>query len=71
MGPWGDALLFSRSALWLTPDELHALWDEYLAFVRRHRRERFAAEEHAAAGGEPPDEARRILVRFLAFPDVD
>ncbi len=66
MGPWGDALLFSRSALRLAPDELLSFWEEYLALVLRYRQD-------DATNGVAPDsnEARRILVRFLAFPDVD
>lgn len=64
LGRWGDALLFSRSALRLTPDELLEFWDEYIALVLRYRRD--SAGDHAT----DPD-ARRILVRFLAFPDVD
>jgi DNA-binding transcriptional ArsR family regulator len=64
MGPWGDALLFSRGALRLTPAELLGFWEEYLALLNRYRPD---DPERAAAD---PD-ARRVLVRFLAFPDVD
>ncbi len=64
MGPWGDALLFSRGALRLTGDELLAFWEDYLALLDRYRPD---DPERAAAD---PD-ARRVLVRFLAFPDVD
>ncbi|MCO1658319.1 winged helix-turn-helix domain-containing protein [Pseudonocardia humida] len=67
MGPWGDALLFSRSALRLAPHELLAFWEEYMALVLRYRGD--DAEGHAV--DPPPQDARRILVRFLAFPDVD
>jgi hypothetical protein len=61
MGEWGDALLFSRGALRLTVDELRQFWDDYMALYRRYARDT-----------EPPeDDARRVLVRFVAFPDVD
>jgi DNA-binding transcriptional ArsR family regulator len=66
MGPWGDALLFSRSSLRLGPQELLAFWEEYMALVLRYRGD---AEGHAV--DPPPADAHRILVRFLAFPDVD
>lgn len=64
MGPWGDALLFSRGALRLTSEELLAFWEEYLALLRRYR-----PDDPEAARADP--DARRVLVRFLAFPDVD
>ena len=69
LGPWGDAFLFSRSALRLSPDERRGLWEHYGAVVRRHRADDPAAQA-AGESGTPPDD-RRILVRFLAFPDVD
>lgn len=66
MGRWGDAFLFSRSALRLAPEELLNLWEDYLAPVLRYR------QDDTGAGVEPDaNDARRILVRFLAFPDVD
>jgi DNA-binding transcriptional ArsR family regulator len=64
MGQWGDALLFSRGALRLTGEELLAFWEEYLALLNRYRSD-------DPEGGRANPEARRILVRFLAFPDVD
>ena len=63
MGAWGDALLFSRSALRLSPEELLAFWEEYLALMLRYRAD--------SAPEDAPEGARRILVRFMAFPDVD
>lgn len=69
MGPWGDALLFSRSSLRLSPDELRAFWDDYMALVLSYRRD---DPPDPDGNGEPvPEDAVRILVRFLAFPDVD
>lgn len=65
MGQWGDALLFSRGALRLAPDELLAFWEEYMALLLRYRSDDPADRDASAPG------ARRILVRFLAFPDVD
>jgi len=67
MGRWGDALLFSRSALRLAPEELLAFWEEYMALVLRYRGDDAEAREVDPA----PEDARRVLVRFLAFPDVD
>ncbi len=64
LGPWGDALVFSRGALRLTGEELVAFWEEYLALLQRYR-----PDDPEADRGDP--DARRILVRFLAFPDVD
>lgn len=73
LGPWGDAFLFSRSALRLDPEELLAFWQEYLALVLRYRPDEPGNEPpgDSAGRGAAPDDARRILVRFLAFPDVD
>jgi hypothetical protein len=66
MGPWGDALLFARSAVRLTPAELLAFWEDYLALVRR-----YARDDPPDGTGPATDDAHRVLVRFLAFPDVD
>jgi DNA-binding transcriptional ArsR family regulator len=66
MGPWGDALLFSRGALRLAPAELLAFWGEYMALLLRYR-----SGDPVDGEEPPPADARRILVRFLAFPDVD
>lgn len=60
MGEWGDALLVARGALRLTGDELLRFWDDYMALYQRY------ADETR----EPADGARRMLVRFVAFPDV-
>jgi DNA-binding transcriptional ArsR family regulator len=61
MGEWSDGLLFSRGALSLTKDELLQFWTEYMELFRRY----------AAATDPPTAGARRLLVRFVAFPDVD
>jgi DNA-binding transcriptional ArsR family regulator len=76
MGPWGDALLFSRSALRLTPAELLTFWEEYLAMVLRYRPDQpvdGAREAPADPSGDeaPLPDTQRILVRFMAFPDID
>lgn len=65
LGEWGDALLFSWGALRLTPAELLRFWEEYLELLLRYRR------DDGEGGGTSPEDARRVLVRFLAFPDVD
>lgn len=61
LGEWGDALVFSRGALRLTGAELERFWADYMALYRRW----------AAATDVPGEGARRVLVRFVAFPDVD
>ncbi|WP_203782825.1 winged helix-turn-helix domain-containing protein [Paractinoplanes rishiriensis] len=61
LGEWGDALLFARGALRLTPEELLRFWNDYMALFQRY------ADETR----EPADGARQVLLRFLAFPDVD
>jgi DNA-binding transcriptional ArsR family regulator len=67
MGPWGDALLFSRGALRLTPEELLGFWEEYMALLLRYRRD----DPDTDPADPAPEGARRVLVRFMAFPDVD
>jgi DNA-binding transcriptional ArsR family regulator len=73
LGPWGDALLFSRSALRLAPHELISFWEDYLALVMRYRQDEppDGTERGPADPDETTPQSRRILVRFLAFPDVD
>ncbi len=56
---WSDALLFSRGASWLTPEELQRFWADYMDLFRRYWR----TEEDRSP------EARRVLLRWLAFPD--
>ena len=72
LGPWGDALLFSRSALRLDPQELRSFWEDYLALVLRYQPDEPGVDESSGDEELQPGgpEARRILVRFLAFPDV-
>ena len=61
LGEWGDALLFARGALRLTSEELLRFWNDYMALYQRY------ADETR----EPADGARQVLMRFVAFPDVD
>ncbi|MEJ3655993.1 helix-turn-helix domain-containing protein [Actinomycetes bacterium KLBMP 9759] len=60
MGEWGDALLIARGELTLSPEQLLRFWNDYLALFNRY----------VAEGGDGPA-ARSVLVRFMAFPDVD
>jgi DNA-binding transcriptional ArsR family regulator len=61
LGEWGDALVFARGSLELTGQQLKDFWDDYMALYLRYARQ-----------SEPPGEgARRLSVRFLAFPEVD
>jgi DNA-binding transcriptional ArsR family regulator len=61
MGEWGDALLFARGSLRLNRAELLQFWADYMELFNRY----------AAATEPPAEDARRLLVRFVAFPDVD
>jgi DNA-binding transcriptional ArsR family regulator len=58
-GDWPDALLYARGATWLTAEELHQLWNDYMELFRRYWRPE----------DDRSPEARRVLVRWLAFPD--
>ncbi|RZQ61343.1 helix-turn-helix domain-containing protein [Amycolatopsis suaedae] len=64
LGPWGDALLFSRGEVKLTLEQAKQFFDDYLALLTRY----LEISEHAPDG---EDEARRMHVRWTAFPDVD
>ncbi|MEV6492916.1 helix-turn-helix domain-containing protein [Actinoplanes sp. NPDC051633] len=61
LGEWGDALLFARGALRLTGEELLRFWNDYMTLYRRY----------ADEAREPAEGARQVLIRFVAFPDVD
>ena len=61
MGEWADAVPFSRGALRLTQDELKRFFDDYMALMKRYWR----------PDEDVPPEARRVLLRFIAFPDPD
>ncbi|GAA1231445.1 ArsR/SmtB family transcription factor [Pseudonocardia alaniniphila] len=58
---WGDALLFARGALRLTLPQLRQFWEDYMALYGRY----------AGEADPPADDSRRVLLRFVAFPDVD
>ena len=58
---WADTVALTRGSLALTRAEFTQFFDEYRALLKRYWR----AQEDL-----PPD-ARRILVRFIAFPDPD
>ncbi|EOD69688.1 ArsR/SmtB family transcription factor [Amycolatopsis vancoresmycina] len=58
-GDWPDALLHARGGTWLTAEELKQFWDDYMELFRRYWR----------AEDDRSPEARRVLVRWLAFPD--
>jgi len=57
-GPWADAFPYSRGTIRLTPPELRAFFEEYIALLNRYKR----------AEAETPAGARTVLTRFLAFP---
>ncbi|TCO65075.1 winged helix-turn-helix domain-containing protein [Actinocrispum wychmicini] len=59
LGPWGDALPYSRGAIRVSLDELAEFFDAYLDLLKRFQR----PDEDTPAG------ARTVLTRFIAFPD--
>ena len=58
LGEWGDALPYSRGQIVVTFDELAQFFDDYLQLLNRYSRR------------EPPEGARAVLTRFIAFPEV-
>ena len=61
LGEWADAMPFSRGTIQVTPDELGAFFEDYLALLARYRK---PAEQ-------VPPGARTVLTHFLAFPAVE
>ncbi|WP_245765391.1 ArsR/SmtB family transcription factor [Nonomuraea jiangxiensis] len=59
MGPWADAVPYSRGSIRLTLDELAAFFEDYLALLQKYQR----------PADETPLEARTVLTRFFAFPE--
>ncbi|MFE3546602.1 ArsR/SmtB family transcription factor [Nocardia sp. NPDC059177] len=58
LGEWADMMPFSRGAIYATPAELEAFFEEYMVLLKR-----FQATHQRDRPG-----ARRVLTRFLAFP---
>lgn len=58
LGDWGDALLFARGELRLTFEQTRQFWEDYMALFNRY------------AAAAPGTDARTLLVRFMAHPDV-
>jgi DNA-binding transcriptional ArsR family regulator len=59
MGSWGDAVPYSRGSIVVTQDELRQFFEDYLALMKRYWRE------------DVPEDAREVLLRFIAFPKAD
>ncbi|WP_409492942.1 ArsR/SmtB family transcription factor [Amycolatopsis sp. cmx-11-12] len=59
LGDWGDAFVFSRGAVHVDLAELKQFWEEYLDLLRRYWRP------------EPAPGARKVVVRWVAFPDPE
>ncbi len=59
MGPWSDALPYSRGSIRVSRAELADFFEAYLALLKRYQR---SAED-------TPGDARTIQTRFVAFPD--
>ncbi|TDD77632.1 ArsR/SmtB family transcription factor [Actinomadura rubrisoli] len=60
LGPWADALLFSYSTVTLTLEQVRPFFEEYIALLYRYKGDE----------DDPPQDARTLLVRFLAFPEI-
>ncbi|MUN42740.1 helix-turn-helix domain-containing protein [Actinomadura litoris] len=60
LGPWADALLFSFSTVTLTLEQVRPFFEDYIALLYRYK----------AADADPPPDARALVVRLLAFPEI-
>ena len=58
LGPWADALLFSRGSIRVDLAELEEFFEEYISLLKRYQR----------PDDETPPHARTLLARLLAFP---
>ncbi|GAA4012585.1 helix-turn-helix domain-containing protein [Allokutzneria multivorans] len=61
LGPWADAVPYSRGSIEVSLEELPAFFEEYLALLKKYQR----------AADERPPGARTVQTRFLAFPDPE
>jgi predicted ArsR family transcriptional regulator len=57
-GEWADAVPYSRGTIRVTPAELAAFFEEYIALINKYARRNEKA----------PEGARAVATRFLAFP---
>ncbi|PSK95913.1 helix-turn-helix protein [Murinocardiopsis flavida] len=57
--PWSDAFPFSRGTIRVTPEQLHAFFEDYIALLGRYWSD--------PADADP--ESRLMHTRFLAYPD--
>ncbi|WP_067461502.1 ArsR/SmtB family transcription factor [Actinomadura macra] len=60
LGAWADALLFSFSTVTLTMEQVRPFFEDYIALLYRYKQ----------VDGDPPPDARTLLVRLLAFPEI-
>ena len=58
LGPWADALVFSRGSIRVDLAELEGFFEEYISLLKRYQR----------PDEETPPQARTVLARLLAFP---
>ena len=58
LGPWADALLFSRGSIRVDLAELEEFFEEYISLLKRYQR----------PDEETPPHARTVLARLVAFP---
>jgi predicted ArsR family transcriptional regulator len=57
-GEWADSAMYSRGAIRVTPDELRAFFEEYIALINK-----YAHRDGPSRAGSRP-----VAARFLAFP---
>ncbi|GAA3087741.1 winged helix-turn-helix domain-containing protein [Streptosporangium carneum] len=60
LGEWGDALPYSNGTIRVTLDELRDFFERYLELLARFSRR----------PEETPEDARTVLTRFIAFPEL-
>ncbi|QWF78983.1 hypothetical protein HUW46_02383 [Amycolatopsis sp. CA-230715] len=61
LGPWADALPYSRGSIRVSLDELAEFFEGYLSLLKRFQR----SAEDTPAG------VRTVQTRFIAFPDPE
>ncbi|OIV35714.1 transcriptional regulator [Mangrovactinospora gilvigrisea] len=61
LGPWADAVLFSRATLRVDPARLKEFFEEYIKLVYRY----------SPQPGERPPGTRPVRLRLLGFPSAD
>lgn len=61
LGPWAEAMPYSRGSIRVSLSELESFFEDYLALLRRYQR----------PDRQTPPDARTVRTRFIAFPEPD